>query len=104
MTSETFNLKSRIDQMMSELSEEEQERFWNFVGSFVDSLELPKIVNAAAPILVSENDSLKARIAATESIIRRFLMPAGAPSRFLPTQAIGAALLRVLNPDAEEYP
>lgn len=103
MTGETFNLKSRMDQMMSDWTDEERRGFLN---SLVDGLELPKIVNAAVPSLIAENDTLKARIAAAEVIIRDHLTPDDAPARFIgvPTQAIGRALLRTLNPDALEYP
>lgn len=45
MTSETFNLKSRMDQMMSDWTDEERK---GFLVSLIDSMKLPTVANSAS--------------------------------------------------------
>lgn len=107
MTDETFNLKSRMDKMSANWTEEQWQRFYSYaMPESEDAPTFSRVVTAALPTLITENDSLKARIAAAEVIIRDHLTPDDAPARFIgvPTQAIGRALLRTLNPDALEQP
>lgn len=58
MTAETFNLKSRMDQMMSDWTAEERK---GFLESLVDGLKLPKIAETAE---ISSLRSLEDRLRA----------------------------------------